>query len=383
MRTNMRNLLALCTACLAATGIVAACAALLPSQDVADQGLEYGYVLSGTKSESVDFTLAAAHEDTYFLFGSSELATIPEVVPTAPDRVLREYDCGMQFMYIGDAYDQSLWMAIAAGAYAPDMPNKKCAIIVSPQWFLDGGLEPGLFKMRFSYNLYQRFCANEGISQKTKDFVASRLIEEGVDRAVVDGADPRLPQDYIDGTVFSVMNDLRLRQALGEVRLRGTPRTAPLSPPDFTKLRQEAVDAAQRWTTTNEYGIFDDYWTAYIEQAYGARENELAGETLTRTPEYGDLSCFLDVCEEAGLDPYVIIMPVNAAWYDYAGLTSEVRGAFYERVRTMCAQRGVECLDLSVHEYERYYMRDIMHLGWLGWVDVEEGFGGFVGKGDR
>ena len=107
----------------------------------------------------------------------------------------------------------------------------------------------------------------------------------------------------------------------------------------------------------------------------------MAGETLTDTPEYDDLQCFLDVCRESGLDPYVIIMPVNGGWYDYVGLDRNARAQCYERVRVMCDEAGVECLDLSPYEYEPYYLRDIMHFGWLGWLDVEQGFMEFV-KGD-
>ena len=91
--------------------------------------MEYGYLYSGVKSESIPFTLAACHDDTYFLFGSSELATYPGMVSTVPDNVFMQYDCGMHFMYVGEAYDQSLWMTIAAGAYAQGMPNKKVGII--------------------------------------------------------------------------------------------------------------------------------------------------------------------------------------------------------------------------------------------------------------
>ena len=111
---------------------------------------------------------------------------------------------------------------------------------------------------------------------------------------------------------------------------------------------------------------------------YEARAGELAGETLSNEREYADLQCFLDVCAACGLEPYVIIMPANGKWYDYAGLPADVREACYDRIRTMCVDAGVECLDLSPYEYEPYYLRDIMHLGWLGWIDVERGFGQFI-----
>ena len=377
----MRRLFAIGAAALAAICVLVGLNFALAPQDEVKPGVDYGYLCSGTKSESTAFTLASAGDDTYFLFGSSELVTLPEVVCSVPDNVFRDYDCGMQFMYVGDAYDQSLWMAIAAGAYAQDMPNKKIGLIVSSQWFFDGGLEPGIFKMRFSYPLYDAFCRNEAISPDVKRYVASRLEQEGVDEALVDAAQPRMPQDYVNGALFTAMGDMKLRHALAEVRESGSKARRGTEAPDFGKLREEAIAQAEVECSNNPYHVLNEYWTTYMEPNVEARAGEMAGETLTETPEYDDLACFLDVCRESGLDPYVIIMPVNGAWYDHLGLARDVRANCYERVRSMCADAGVACLDLSPYEYEPYYLRDIMHMGWLGWLEVEKGFMEFAEEG--
>ncbi|MDR0513813.1 MAG: D-alanyl-lipoteichoic acid biosynthesis protein DltD [Coriobacteriaceae bacterium] len=401
----MKNLAAIAISFITALAVVFGMGWLLPPQTAIDPARVYGYLCSGVKSESIAFTLAACTEETYFLFGSSELATMPWMVSTVPDHVFRENDYNMDLMYIGDAYDQSLWLAIAAGAYAPGMPNKKVAVIVSPQWFFDGGLEPGIFKMRFSYNLYQEFCKNPAISQESKDFVAQRLAQEGVDAALIDAGQPKLPQDWVNGVALNIMTDLRLRFALGEVRAQGSPRTpaeeakaiarseallpsgqaeSPSSSgsvpemPDFDVLREQAIAQAQQHSTNNPYGVFDDYWTDILEPRYEALEGSLENETLSQTPEYDDFRCLLDVCRESGLDPYVVIAPVNGKWYDYTGLTPDVRASFSSRIVALCADAEVTCLDLSPHDYDTYYLRDIMHLGWLGWLDVEQGFLSFV-----
>lgn len=379
----MKRLAALIAAIVAAACVLAGIGFALPAQDEVDPGLEYGYLYSGVKSESVPFTLAASHDDTYFLFGSSELATYPGMVSTVPDNVFQDYDCGMRFMYIGEAYDQSLWMAIAAGAYAQGMPNKKVGIVVSSQWFFDGGLEPGIFKMRFSYPLYEAFCDNPSISDETKRYVAARLLDEGVDGALVDAGMKPMPQDVVNARIFAAMNDLRLRNSLREARTLGLPARTAKEAPDFEALRTQAIADAREMCANNEYHVYNDYWREYLEPDYEARAGEMAGETLTQTPEYDDLQCFLDVCREGGLEPYVIIMPVNGGWYDYVGLERSARAACYDRVRKMCEDAQVECLDLSPYEYEPYYLRDIMHFGWLGWLDVEQGFMEFAKGGSR
>ena len=377
----MKRLIAIVAAACVAACVLVGISFALPPQDAINREYDYSYLCSGTKSESKAFTLAAADDNSYFLFGSSELVTLPDMVNSVPDNVFRDYDCGMQFMYIGDAYDQSLWMAIAAGAYAQDMPNKKIGLIVSSQWFFDGGLEPGIFKMRFSYPLYEAFCRNADISDDVKSYVAERLHAEGVDTALIDAGLKPLPQDAINAAVFDVMGDLRLRHALQQdVREMGSPAHRGTEAPDFSVLRQKALAQAEQECGNNPFHVLDDYWTEFLEPNYEARAGEMSAETLTNTPEYEDLACFLDVCRDCGLDPYIIIMPVNGAWYDHLGLSREARTACYDRVRNLCAQQNVECLDLSPYEYEPYYLRDIMHMGWLGWLDVEQGFMDFVAK---
>jgi D-alanine transfer protein len=422
----MKSLLAIAAALFVAlTVTLFGLGAALPAQSEVDPALEYGYLCSGTKSESVDFALAACDADTYLLFGSSELNTNPWMVSSAPDLVFGTNDYGMDLMYVGEAYDQSLWLAIAAGAYAGKTPNKKVAIIVSPQWFLDGGLEAGIFKMRFSYNLYQGFCENTDLSEETRAYVMRRLEQEGVDQALIDAGAPTMPQDWINGAVFGFMTDLRLRNALRDVRVLGIakkpssnvegsreggyeagyegnrgnsaspaataapPATASEPPgaettgyPDFGALQEEALAEAQRWSTNNSYAVFDSYWTDYLEPRYAALKNSLAAETLSDTSEYDDLSCFLNVCRESGLEPYVVIAPINGKWYDYAGLSAQARDDFSRKVTAICEDASVACLDMSSHDYEQFYLRDIMHLGWLGWLEVERGFLDFVRKTD-
>ena len=380
---SVRRLIAVVAAAVVAACALAGVSFALPAQESADPALEYGYIYSGVKSESRDFTLAASHDDTHFLFGSSELATWPDTVSTAPDNVLPAYDCGYQFMYIGEAYDQDLWMAIAAGAYADGMPNKKLGIIISAQWFFDGGLEPGIFKMRFSYPLYDAFCRNSAISDETKAYVAKRLEDEGVDQAFIDAARQTLPQDSINNVAFDAMGDLRLRQSLPGAVIEAKPRTTPTEKPDFDALRAQALAEAPAKCYNNDMAVFSGYWDETVAPKYDALAGSMSDETLTATTEYGDFQCFLDVCRETGLEPYVIVMPVKGQWYDHLGLSREVRAAWSERIDAICAEAGVECLNLTAHEYDPYYLRDVMHFGWLGWVDVEEAFMHFVEGGSE
>ena len=197
-----------CALALFLAGIAILCA-LLPAQSDGGEGdKDYGYVYSGVKSASVDFTCSTMVDDAILLFGSSELSTPPSLISEVPAVVFGQQACGLDLVYIGEAYDQSLWQAIAAGAYAPRLENKKVALIVSPSWFFDGGLDNSLFKTRFSYSLYRQFMGNPYLSDVTKDYVRTRLAEQGVDSSVVAAGAREGALGACNDFFYSFMDDL-------------------------------------------------------------------------------------------------------------------------------------------------------------------------------
>ena len=143
--SGMRLLRAVLAGLLAAALVLAGANALLPAQTAHDPARLYDYVYSGTKSESTAFTLATMSDDGYLAFGSSEFYISKDKVAQCPQQVLGENVTGVDLTYVGEAYDQSLWQAIAAGAYGSQVKNKKAMIVVSPQWFFKGNGDQGKF----------------------------------------------------------------------------------------------------------------------------------------------------------------------------------------------------------------------------------------------
>lgn len=408
--------------------------ALLPAQGETDPGKAYNYEYSSAKSASVDFNTAGAAEDSMLLFGSSELATSSDTVAQVPANVFGSYDFGVNLNYVGEAFDQSLWHAIATGAYSGKTARKKVAIIVSPTWFADGGLDSDTFKSRFSYQLYRQFCANEQISEESKEYAARRLQQQGVDDMTVCAGRRKTPRDVVNDCVLGAVDDLKLRYSLGEVRSRGIERASveggtrgqvkgavssggaassdtmasagaaassegapsaaggvaagsgPVSTqeaaPLFDELREQAVSDAEAATTSNDWGIDDAFYRKNIEGRTELLRDSHADETYSDTREYDDLAFFLKVCRETGLEPMVVISPVHGEFFDLEGIDRSVRERCYERVRAICGQAGVSVAGFSSREYERYFLHDIVHFGWTGWLDVEEALVGFAREGE-
>ena len=355
---------------------------LLPGQvSYVQEGVNYDYVYSGAKSQSIDFMIASMEPDDMMLFGSSELSTPASLVPEIPAVVFGRNPYGIELSCIGEAYDQSLWHAIAAGAYAPYLQNKKVAIIVSPSWFVDGGLDDSLFQTRFSYPLYRAFMANESVGDACRDYVRARLREQGIDDAVVRAGACDDALAWINDAAFAFANDLRLRNGLSEVAEKGIEReTRAVTVPDFAQWRTHALEDAKE-RSTNEWGFDDNFYESNVGAYKDQIKDRLAGETFADTPEYDDFGLFLRVCQESGLEPLVIVAPISGDYYDWVGIDAATRRSCYDHILRICDAYGVAVADFSGKEYEEYFLHDQVHFGWTGWVDAEEAIYAFLKEG--
>ena len=298
-----------------------------------------------------------------------------------PSQVFGATNYGLQLSLVGEAYDQSLWHAIALGALASqEIPFGKVALIVSPVWFVDGGLDADTFNARFSYALYSEFCQNPQIPDPVKSYVRDRLEAQGVDEAHLYAAESTLPHDMVNNAVFSAIDDIHLRQDLASIRSRGISLVSddPLEQPDFVSLREQALVDASKHVSTNDWGLEDAFYTRQLAPVLGSIENYRADETYSQTPEYDDLACFLDVAQSCGLQVMVIISPVHGDYYDYIGISQDTRVSCYEHIKTVCEEHGATVADFSSREYEKYFLYDIVHFGWTGWVDIEEALWNFA-----
>ena len=357
-----------------------------PAQSVVREGVDYGYVYSGTKSSSTSFVEAAMDDESLIVFGSSEFSTPKKLVPQVPSQVFGKADYGLRLMLIGEAYDQSLWHAIALGAYeSAGIPRNKVAIVVTPGWFTDGGQDSETFKTRFSYSLYQQLCANDRVSDDDKRYIRERLEALGIDETALNGASPTLPQDYLNGMALGALDDLKLRQGLVEVRAKGidvVDEDVPATP-DFETMREEAKAVGAQKSTTNDWGLEDSFYTEQLEPVFDDLADSRADETYSDTPEYDDLDCFLRIADDCGIEVLVILAPEMGPYYDYIGIDAQTRKGCYDRVRSVVAgHASVQLADFSDREYETYFLYDIVHFGWTGWVDIEQSIYEFA-QGDN
>ena len=91
---------------------------------------------------------------------------------------------------------------------------------------------------------------------------------------------------------------------------------------------------------------------------------------FSKAKEFDDLSIFLDTCKDLGIEPTIVLLPAMSEFYNYTGISQKDRQYFYSRVENEVKPYGFKIVDLRKKQSQRYYLRDVMHLGTVGWVDL-------------
>ncbi|MDR3136833.1 MAG: D-alanyl-lipoteichoic acid biosynthesis protein DltD [Coriobacteriales bacterium] len=377
MKAAAHRLIALLLALLLAGCGLASWTHTLPESAAAPPALSYDLVLTEEKMQSATFLAAAMRPQSLLLFGSSELSAGGDMA-AHPLRFFREQNIGSVPMMVGSAHTQSLQFALYAGALADKLrpEQRKVVLILSPQWFQTVDIEPAAFRSRFSWEVYQQFLANSALSSELQAAVGARLVQLGVDSAHLAALNPSGLIEALDGFFYGGLEDIKLRQGLAVVREQGqepadtylTLNTAP----DWSEWLAQAARDGQAASTNNNFGILNSYYNDYIASSLDTYAGAAADTSFLHSREYGDLELFLEVCKQSGLEPLIAIVPVNGPWYDYTGVSAPMRQQYYAQIRALCESHHVNSVDFSASEYETYFLRDVMHLGWIGWTRLEE-----------
>lgn len=312
---------------------------------------------------------------TILLMGSSELTATLDC-EEHPRHFLDYENC--HIMQIGGGNFQSLIHAITLGSLGGDLPVRQVNLIISMQWFTKEGIDPTAFQSRVSYDHVCYMLKNPQLSEKTKQAVLNRIEVLTAQNSVMnhtmkDFAKKSPFNDAVNG-IRSWRNEFQQQVVLGQ-HLRDAsrePNTKRLPEIDWTKAREEAISRAKAETTNNDYYIQNEYYDTYIKKNLAKDENSATATTFTESPEYGDLQLFLDVAKELGYEVNLIMIPLQGKWADYTGVPkSEIEG-YYEKIRTMARANGIHLTDYSKYSYEPYFFKDIMHLGRVGWIQLQE-----------
>lgn len=339
---------------------------------VNDDKLLYGKVISDSLTEN-----------TIPVFGSSEFRH-GRGTPYHPAKLL----AGQPFrlMLIGAGYYQSLYHATALAAIAPDMPQKKAVLFVSPQWFRPSGVLPEVYSSRFSEYNFLQMLQNEQLSDETKQYIVDRtevllkpdpnaLNRVHLYERVLDGKASLFDKiHYHAWNAFyrEKMNVGVILKAMAAGIKRHSEPVEPQPEPDWQEVAYKADEDGAKANTTNPFGMNDNFYYLYKNTMLKSKKDSMKDADYTESPEYDDLICFLKVCQDVDIKPLLVSVPVNGPWYDYMAFPKEKRDAYYQKIREIAEEYGAELADFSGDEYTPHFFEDNTHIAWKGWVSINE-----------
>lgn len=333
-------------------------------------------------------------KETIVVLGSSELFSNDEIA--YPPYLYNYGYSNYNSILMGRGYMQSIHHAMSIGALSNNIKNNKVVLIISPQWFTEAHLSSDIYSSRFSEANYIEFLKNKNISKENKMKVAERL--ESL--LTSDPTELKKINKYEDIYLYhndvNPINFLKIKIYDGFINLKNNYNLTKefkninnsinynnyvdANEINYNKLLEKAESIAKIQCTTNEFGISDNYFNTYVKDNLESRKNSEQNSSYVKSKEYDDLQLFLDICKDLKIEPLLISVPVNGRWYDYTGFSKEDRNQYYQNIRDIASKNNVELADFSDKEYELYFLKDIMHLGWKGWVYLDEAIYNFYQK---
>ncbi len=316
-------------------------------------------------------------ENTLLIFGSSELMPLEDYKENisnflnAPD---------MNVITMGAGNYQSLNHVMELGAVSDALSNKKVALFLSPQWFQASGITQEAFPSRFGEENLLGFLKNDKISSGNKEYVLDRtlslLVNSPIQYSRVEKyKNAFLEKISIDNIYTNMMYQYWKLQGKYLVlnqfdEMRYELPVADLEHMDFSEMLSLAHEQGEASCTNNDFGIYDAYWDSYVREMYENGGVEGQNEVYTESMEYDDLRCFLNVAEELDIEVILISIPVNERWYSFQGMLCN---EYYENIRIIAQEHhNVAFVDMTEYSDELYFLKDVMHLGWKGWVRISE-----------
>ena len=318
-------------------------------------------------------------------FGSSEFSRIDAFHPFV---LAQKYKRPYRPFLLGAMGAQSLSQFFGMQEINAQLKDKKAVFVISPQWFVKQGIAPGAFALYYSnLQAVTWLLDNQDKNTEMQRYAAKRLLQ--MPSAHSDKMIENCIQKKADGQNLSEMQlvylKLRRNQLMHEDQLFSTlklndrrqliKRVAKALPDnyDFADLDQLAYQIGQKKTDNNQFEISNNFWNKRLKKTYRKLAGEQASKNYVASPEFADFQLVLNQFAKNHTDVLFVIPPVNRQWSNFTGLSLKMLTQFNEKIRYQLESQGFHNIaDLSKDGAEKYFMQDTIHLGWRGWLKMDQ-----------
>ncbi|CAB3820323.1 D-alanyl-lipoteichoic acid biosynthesis protein DltD [Achromobacter piechaudii] len=295
--------------------------------------------------------------DRLVILGSSELTS--NDLRFVPYRYLAD-ELQMPVLAYGHSGFQSLGMQLVLAALAQDLsPTSRVVVMLSPGWFDgEGGLGADEFKEHANPLLPRLLQQPEGRAE------LARWLRDKGDAGVAWSM--MAEQAYVfRQRLLDLWAPAHAAPALERER-EGPAAAARVV--DWDALAEEAQRAEQDLMAGNRYAVRDDFFNKYLRAIPEGGKTAYLPQPLTGRAELRELTALMALLHQHDVNALFVMQPLHPMVFKDLDRFAPVQ----REVAALCQRYAMTCMDMYDAPFEIGTLRDVQHLGELGWLRVNQ-----------
>ncbi|HEY9320800.1 D-alanine transfer protein [Achromobacter deleyi] len=295
--------------------------------------------------------------DRLVILGSSELTS--NDLRFVPYRYLAD-ELQMPVLAYGHSGFQSLGMQLVLAALADDLsPASRVVVMLSPGWFDgDGGLGVDEFKEHANPLLPRLLKQPEGRAE------LARWLRDKGDAGVVWSM--AAEQAYVFRQRLVDLWAPAYAAPAPEREREGPAAAARVV--DWDALASQAQDAEQSQMGGNRYAVRDEFFNKYLRTIPEGGKTAYQPQPLTGRDELRELTALMALLHQRGVNALFVMQPLHPMVFKDLARFEPIQ----QDVARLCQRYAMTCMDMYGAPFEVGMLRDVQHLGELGWLRVNQ-----------
>ena len=356
-----------------------------PSHNLMEEKYSAASVSTESFKERSQKVRALTDPDMRFIpfFGSSEWNRFDNMHPAV---LAEKYNRSYRPYFLGQAGAASLSQYFGMQQITSELENKQAVFVISPQWFTKEDHDPTIFQTYFNNDQLTAFLENQS-GDAASQFAANRLLKQnpGISlKGIVEKLAKNEQLSEFDQTMIKASAGFNEKQAalFGQFSIRGrlsykdqVEKYLGNLPDQFSYEELEAIarKEGEENTTNNDLGVDNHFYNNQLKKDLKKWEGSQKNFNYLKSPEYNDLQLVLDQFAKSKVNVLFVFQPVNKKWMDYTGLSEEMYQHTVEKIRYQLESQGfTNIADFSKDGDEPYFVKDTIHIGWLGWLAFDK-----------
>ena len=356
-----------------------------PSHNLMEEKYSAASISAESFKERSQKVRALTDPDMRFVpfFGSSEWMRFDSMHPAV---LAEKYDRSYRPYFMGQAGVATLSQYFGIQQITSELENKQAVFVISPQWFTKEDHDPTIFQTYFNNDQLTAFLENQS-GDAASQYAANRLLKQnpGVSmKSIVEKLAKGEKLSELDQSMINISSQLNEKQSaiFGQFSIRGRlkykdhiEKYLGSLPEQFSyeELENIARKEGEENTTNNDLGVDNHFYNTKLKKDWKKWEGSQKNFNFLKSPEYNDLQLVLDQFAKSKVNVLFVFQPVNKKWMDYTGLSEEMYQHTVEKIRYQLESQGfTNIADFSKNGGDPYFVKDTIHIGWLGWLAFDK-----------